>query len=458
MEMIKPIPASFKDPDGFIFNHNNTLYRLVTDNYQESYRHFMDSGLYQELIDKNLLIAHTEVASPVTNDIHAFKILLPEQISFISYPYEWGFDQWKEVLLNFLTINRIALQYGMILKDATPFNFTFYKGKPLFIDSLSFIIYKEGDPWIAYRQFCESMLGPFALIKYNGPNWVKQFSSFIDGIQLSYISKELPFSSRFNMTVMIHIHLHASYEGKEGYGAAAYSVFDKQKLNELFLLIAGSLQKWKHPVVKKAHWITYYDEQVISKEYLAEKEMLIDEWLIDLAGNRLTDLGANNGKFSLIAAKYFKEVIAVESDADCIDDLYNQFAKSNITNITAVLADLMQPSPGLGWNNAEREPLLKRLRADTVLGLALIHHLCIVHNLPLRYFASFISSVTNQYAIIEFIPKSDPMVSHMLQAREDIFHLYTEEEFRKCFDEYFTLVKVQQPARVNRSVYLWQKK
>ena len=75
MEMIKPIPASFKDPDGFIFNHNNTLYRLVTDNYQESYRHFMDSGLYQELIDKNLLIAHTEVASPVTNDIHAFKIL-----------------------------------------------------------------------------------------------------------------------------------------------------------------------------------------------------------------------------------------------------------------------------------------------------------------------------------------------------------------------------------------------
>ena len=177
-----------------------------------------------------------------------------------------------------------------------------------------------------------------------------------------------------------------------------------------------------------------------------------------MAGNRLADLGANNGKFSIIAAKYFKEVIAVESDADCIDDLYSQFSKSSITNITAVLADLMQPSPGLGWNNAEREPLLKRLRADTVLGLALIHHLCIVHNLPLHYFASFISSVTNQYAIIEFIPKSDPMVSHMLQSREDIFHQYTEEEFRKCFEEYFTLVKVQQPARVNRSVYLWQKK
>jgi len=39
---------------------------------------------------------------------------------------------------------RIALDYGMVLKDASAYNIQFHLGRPVLIDSLSFEKYKEG--------------------------------------------------------------------------------------------------------------------------------------------------------------------------------------------------------------------------------------------------------------------------------------------------------------------------
>ena len=458
METVKPIASSFRDPNGFVFVYEGYVYRAITQKYSTEYMHLMNSGLYAELSGKKLLICHTEVELPINTGIELYKTLFPEQIAIITYPYEWCYEQWREVLISFIEINRTALKYGMILQDATPFNFSFHDGKPIFIDTPSFIFYQDGDPWIAYRQFCECMLGPLALIKYNSSTWIKQFNTFINGIQLSYVSKQLPWKTYFNPTILLHIHLHARSQREEPKLVSGCTVFDTQKLLVLLRLLKQSVIKWNIRPENKSNWLDYYDEQVTSTEYIREKEEIMENWLGHFQPEIIVDLGANNGKFSVIGSEYAERVIAVESDTDCMNALYKRIVSRGITNIAIIQADLVQPPPGTGWNNKERIQLLQRLKGDFLLALALIHHLCITNNIPLSLIAELFAGITSKYAVVEFVPKSDAKVQKMLRNRKDVFDGDDEEHFILSFKAHFELVKIFSFQSSSRKLFLWMKK
>ena len=113
MRGISPEYFSFKDYTARVFQQEGIYYRAITPEYQAEYEHLMTSGLYSELIQSKLLIPHQEVE--LSTEQEAYKILYPQQIDFLSLPFEWCFAQWRKVLLAYLEINLIALKYGMIL-------------------------------------------------------------------------------------------------------------------------------------------------------------------------------------------------------------------------------------------------------------------------------------------------------------------------------------------------------
>src|SRR5829696_10126729 len=203
-------PSSYRDPSGYIFTYQGEIYRQVNKSFQKDFELFNSSGLYPLLVSENLLIPHKEIDENFTGDSSCFKSIQPERISLISYPYEWSFSMLKDAALLTLELALKALKQGMILKDASPFNVQLHKGKMIFIDSLSFEEYKEGEPWVAYRQFCENFLGPLALMHYVGMPMQQLFLAHPNGIPLQYIKNLLPFRSRLNVQLYLHIHLHAS--------------------------------------------------------------------------------------------------------------------------------------------------------------------------------------------------------------------------------------------------------
>jgi len=176
--------SSFRDPSGFLFYKNEKLLRQVNSCYQEDYDLLMGSGLHKELCEKGLLIPVIELDNQWKVNNHAYKILEPEEIKFISYPYEWSFSQLKEAALTTLEIQKIALKYEMTLKDASAYNIQFHNGRPVFIDTLSFEKYREGKPWVAYRQFCQHFLAPLALMSYTDPRLNQIMKVYLDGIPL----------------------------------------------------------------------------------------------------------------------------------------------------------------------------------------------------------------------------------------------------------------------------------
>jgi len=50
------IPSSFRDPSGFLFFRDGLIYRQVNTIYKENYDRLINSGLYEILVDGELLI------------------------------------------------------------------------------------------------------------------------------------------------------------------------------------------------------------------------------------------------------------------------------------------------------------------------------------------------------------------------------------------------------------------
>jgi hypothetical protein len=155
--------GSFRDPSGFVFECEGRIYRQINTSYASSYTQLMESGLYRDLVDRGYLIAHQEVQGPVADPSRAWRILRPDPIDFVSYPYEWCFSQLQDAAVLTLDLQLSAIEHGMTLKDASAYNVQFKNGRPVFIDTPRSSRISRA-LWVAYRQFCRHFLVPLALM------------------------------------------------------------------------------------------------------------------------------------------------------------------------------------------------------------------------------------------------------------------------------------------------------
>ena len=435
------LPSSFRDPSGFLFFREGHLYRQINRGFQDHYNQFIASGLYDTLLSKQLLIPHEEVDIPPEDPEHAFKIIKPLRIPFISYPYEWSFSQLKHAALVTLEIQRISLEYGMTLKDASAYNVQFFKGNPVFIDTLSFETYESGKPWIGYRQFCQHFLAPLALMRYTDIRLGQLLRTNIDGISLDLTSRLLPGKTWLNLGILMHIHLHAKSERK--YADVHVHIKSREvSKNALFGLldnVTSTIEKMQWQP-KGTEWAEYYQDTNYSEDAFEHKKEIVAHFLELAHPKTVWDMGANNGLFSRLASNNKIPTIAFDIDPACVELNYREIVKNKEQDLLPLLLDLTNPSPAIGWQNKERDSLIARGPADTVLALALIHHLAVSNNVPFDRIAEFFSKICHSL-IIEFVPKSDSQVQKLLMNREDIFNEYTQEFFESDFSRYFEIIQ-----------------
>lgn len=455
----KQLPASFRDPSGFLFSRDGVLYRQINNKYGQEYKQLMESGLYEKLVKAGLLISHLDVdQEPLAPDAGggAHKVIQPERVQFISYPYEWSFGQLKDAALATLSIQRRALKVGMSLKDASAYNIQFVRGKPALIDTLSFELYKEGQPWVAYRQFCQHFLAPLALMALRDVRLNQLLRAYIDGVPLDLASELLPAKTRLNFGLLTHIHLHASAQ-KRYSGAEVKSrggSMSKQALTGLIESLDSTIRKleWKPGGTE---WGNYYDITNYSDAAFEHKKQLVGEWSARIKPALVWDLGANNGVFSRVAAQSGAYVVSSDIDPTAVEQNYRQVKNEKAENLLPLLLDLTNPSPAIGWANRERDSFDARGPADLVLALALIHHLAISNNVPLLQVAEFFQRA-GKWLVIEFVPKTDSQVQKLLVSREDIFPHYTREGFEANFEQKFAIRESIPLRESERVLYLME--
>ena len=455
------VSASFRDPSGFVFTENGTLYRQINKPYAKNYNSLIKSGLYESLTDKNLLVRQEEVDLKLAPTKDAYKVIKPEKIPFISYPYEWCFGELKDAALTTLKIQKIAIDRGISLKDASAYNIQFDEGKPTLIDTISFEKYREGDPWVAYKQFCQHFLAPLAAASYTDVRLIQLLKNHIDGIPLDLAVKLLPLKTKLKFSLLIHLHLHAASQKKYSNKSIKKQSIKGKMSKRSFLGLIDSLEgairglRWEP---KGTEWADYYEANLnYLPQSLKEKAKLVEKFLNVTKPKIVWDLGANTGVFSRIASDKGIPTISFDIDPAAVELNYRAVLKKDEKYILPLVMDLTNPSPAIGWVNKERESLLQRGPADTTLALALVHHLAISNNLPLEDLALFFSNIC-KFLVIEFVPKEDSQVQKLLATREDIFPNYTKEGFETAFSRLFTIKNISNIKGSKRTLYLMVKK
>jgi ribosomal protein L11 methylase PrmA len=455
---VERLKGSFRDPSGFLFFDNKELYRVVSDFYREDYELLTSSGLYNKLVEKELLVSHNEMTESF--ELNAFKIIKPKLIPFVSYPYEWSFSQLKDAALLTLEIQKEAIKCGMILKDATSYNVQFLNGRPIFIDTLSFERYVEGKPWVAYKQFCQHFLAPLALMSYCDVRLSKLFRIFIDGVPIDIASKLLPFKTYFKPSLLMHVHLHAGsvkkYEDKDPSEKQINRKISKNSLVALIDNIESCVKslKWK---ASGTEWVDYYQGDSYTQKGFDNKASLVKEFISISESKNVWDLGANDGYFSNIASNLGANVVSFDIDSACVENNYLRARKNNNGRILPLILDLTNPSAGIGWNNNERNKIEERGHPDLLMALALIHHISISNNVPFDLVRDYFSSIA-PWLIIEFVPKSDKKVKRLLSFRKDVFDSYNQEYFEKCFLEKYEICESVKIDESDRVLYLMKRR
>ena len=455
---LNKLPSSFRDPSGFMFEYRGKLYRQINKVYKKNYDLLIKSGLYDRLVENNLLTPHREARIEKQKSKDIYKIIEPESIPFISYPYEWCFSQLKDAALLTLRIQKISLEHGMFLKDASAYNIQFYQGKPVLIDTLSFECYKEGSPWVAYRQFCYHFLSPLLLMSYKDMRFGSLLRVFIDGIPLDLTSTLLPKRTLVNPSLFSHVHLHSKSQsafGNKKVNIGKYKI-SKQSLFGIIDNLEGAIGKLK-PNLSKSVWGDYYEDTVYSRKALAYKKKLVANMIMRAKPSTVWDLGANTGLFSRLSSDMGIHTVSADMDYKAVEKNYCQMKSKSETNMLPLVIDVFNPSPAIGWGNKERESFLERGPVDCVIALALIHHLAISNNVPLENVAKLFHR-TCKYLIIEFVSKSDRNVQRLLSNRVDVFGDYSQNSFEGAFNKYFNLISKRKIVNTKRTLYLFKKK
>lgn len=442
--------SSFRDPAGYVYYDNGKVYRKINKCYFKKYDYFMKSGLYDQLISCGYLVCHKEVER--NKD---YIIIEVQKIPFISYPYEWCFEQLKDAAILTLRIQKIALKYNMTLKDASGYNIQFLHGRVIFIDTLSFDFYEEGSPWGGYGQFCRHFMGPLLLMRYVDEGTNCLLKNYVDGIPIFLVDNILKGRGGFTSRQHIRWHNKAIASNNDNTLNVRKVKISKNSINNMVDMMIRQIDKLKRKSVV-TEWDNYYDNTNYSDISDDCKVKLVREYLGEVKfddDNILWDLGANDGKYSRIAADFCDNVISFDIDTNVVDRNYRMVVLNKEDKILPLLLDLTNPSPAIGFGCSERYSIVDRAGVKCIMALALIHHIAISNNVPFDMIAEFFSKL-GQYLIIEFVPKDDSQVLKLLRTRNDIFDTYDKKHFEDSFSRYFKIIKNKNIRGSKRILYL----
>lgn len=453
--------ASFRDPSGFVFWRDGQPYRQVQKAFATEWDAFEASPLKRTLLAQRRLIPYEPVGLDLASAPDAHAVIRPERIEFLSYPYEWTFGELREAALLTLDIQLEAMAAGWTLKDASAYNIQFHEARPIHIDSSSFEPLEEGSPWTAYRQFCEHFLAPLALAGHRDGRLADLLRLGPDGIPLDLASRLLPWRTWFDFGLLSHLHLHARAQIRHAANdddgrAARQARLPRARLEGLIRNLRSTVARldWG---AGGTEWADYAEDTSYSERAAADKDRLVDVFVRELPGRRVWDLGANTGRFSRIAADAGKRVVALDIDPAAAERHFRAVRKAGRTDILPLVADIANPTPALGWAGRERRSLLERADADAILALALVHHLALTRNVPLSMVVDLFADLA-PWAIVEFVPKDDPMVRRLLATRRDVFPDYGLDGFRAAASSRFEMVHEAPIAESTRVLFLLRRR
>lgn len=471
-----PAPAaadrgSFRDPLSRVFRlagpDGPTIVRGLTAEALDDYRALTATRFYPAALARGEIVGTTECAPaehalpPAVDGRPWAAALRHDVIDVLSYPYEWTFEMLRDAARLQLRLGRAALDERILTKDASSYNVQFVGASPVFIDVGSFERLRPGEPWAGYRQFCELFLNPLYVQSIAGIPFQPLLRADVAGIDPTLTKALLGGRGRFAKGVLANVTLHARADKR--YADADSTRDIKAEMQRAGFgpgIIRAQLDNLAKVVdalewdQQQSVWSDYGDRAHYTDVDLATKERFVADAVRAHPDPRLVlDLGANDGRFSHIAVNAgATAAVAADFDALVVDRLYRRLRDTGERRILPLVLDLANPSPGLGWRNAERPAFVDRVRPDITLCLAVVHHLALTNNVPLDEVVAMLADfadIDNRTSLVVEFPHPDDVMARRLLARKrtGLFDHYTLHNFERALATRFdTIERVELPS------------
>ena len=436
---------TFRDPAGSVVVERDRAVRTIRPEFREPVFEFLSSNFYRRAVERGDM-----VVSDVEDNADGLRLIHP-RVRIVTYPWEWTASQWLAAAELTLRLCDEALDDGWILKDATPLNVLFEGARPVMVDVLSF---ERRDPgsslWLAYGQYVRTFLLPLLMKKMM--QWPLELTVFKrDGYEPAELYAAMRWAQRISPAALMPVTIPALLDRRKGAEKGvrkAQPVRDAElTLHTLKRTVAGLRKRTRAAMPKSANseWAEYTSSQShYSAAESEQKRAWIRGVLDELRPTTVLDVGANTGEFSAMAAVCGAEVVALERDADAAERIARMSAAKGL-KIQTIHADLARPTPAVGWENRESSALLPRLEGqfEVVMLLAVVHHLLLLEQIPLRAIVELCHRLTKRFVVLEWVPATDPMFVSLMRGRDSLYGSLNERHLAAACEGLFSTVRTE---------------
>lgn len=450
-------PGSFRDPTSHVVREGAEVLRVVERRGWDAVDRLLRSDLARRREADGSLLA-TDRAEDVDlgpeRQVYRHPVVEPW-----SYPAEWSFSMLREAALLHLSLQEEAAAEGLALKDASAFNITFRGTAPVFVDIGSFELQRPGEPWRGYHQFCRHFLYPLLVQAHAGVCFQQLLRGSLEGISPDLARALLGGRSVLRRGVAVHVVLHALTQGRfreqaDHLGAVAAAEMPAEVVARTVARMRRTIEGLTWGDGASSTWSGYTDRSHYGGGSLGEKDRFVERALARRRRQLVLDLGCNDGRYSLLAARHAESVVAVDSDHLTVDRFFHQVRSGpHHGTILPLVMDLTDPTPSSGWALAERSAFAQRVAPDLILALAVVHHLVLSGNVPLEAVVADLAAPSCP-VVIEIPTESDPMVVRLLRARRPgDHHPYGQAAFERAAAPSFRIVDQLELAGGTRVLY-----
>lgn len=460
--------CSFRDPAGSVLRIDNRILRIVNEEGVAQLESFLATACACQAIESGKLVATTRASTEEASDFVPPGNCLyeHERVPFPSYPCEWPPEMLATAGSLTLELFEAALEEGFGLKDATPYNVLFRGARPVFVDVLSF---ERRDPhdasWMAYAQFVRTFLLPLAAWRYFGLPPGAVFSGHRDGLEPEMVYGWAGVRRRLMPPFLGLVTLPTWLSGSARSATYKRKVFPSAEQAGFVLhrLLRGCGRQLRQLAPRKDNdsvWSGYLDHKSLyTPAQLAQKETFVREAFELTQARTVLDVGANEGRFSFLAARQGMSVVAIDSDPVVTGRIWRQASYEDL-DVLPLVVDLTRPTPAMGWRNQECDSFLDRAQGgfDLVMMLAIIHHMLVTERVPLDHILELVEDLTREYALIEFVAPDDPMFERIVRGRQTLYGHLSISAFERAAQSRFEVVKSLQIAGLHRCLYLFRRR
>lgn len=438
------------DHRGTVLIDGETVTRRLVPELYDTYLRLRDSGRLDHLIDCGLIRTWNTDSEGSTTVSH-------DHIPFVSYPQEWTVEMLRQATLVILRLAVALADCGLSLQDPHPWNITFYNGRPIYYDFSSIF----PGPTLHQRAVGDLFKGCYL------PLWLRSRRVFAR--HASHVARAV---------------LQSEHEWRFWKQPRAdwRRVFDRNRAGALCRTFWNIVRRWED---KPKHMLEALYEHVAALrfesqpskwgEYLdpggeydnigsfSPKASAVASLLKHVPKGRVLDLACNKGWFCGYARQLGHIVFGVDVDENAVDAARPRAVKHGFdTGCMNVL-----------WPTPPQGPLLKyssatsRFRADTVLMIALQHHLNLCQGVGFEVVVALALQYGARNVIIEWTSAEDVVVQTWLRSGtlSSVPLWYTEDQFVQAWRRFFPTVQVVPSGaghsgfagKAQRQMYLFQR-